>query len=207
VPADSAVLGFFGLLNRSKGFDTLLHAVRRMRDQGRAVSLLVMGERAGASDPTNRAYGADMDALAAKLGLTGALHWTGYLDETTLSRSLRAVDACALPFTDGASYRNGTLLAALANGVPLVTSMPQAPNVYDGLPVLADGEQALLTLPGDADGLATALARLLNDGDLRLRLASEASAMAQAFSWEGIAAQHMALYGEVLGQPAATVPA
>lgn len=207
VPADGAVIGFFGLLNRSKGFDTLLRAVRGLRDDGREVSLLMMGERTGASDPTNRAYGAEMDALVATLGLTDTLHWTGYLDEATLSRALRSVDVCALPFVDGASYRNGTLLAALTNGVPLVTTATAAVTDAAGLPLLANRKHALLSPATDAAALAEALAQLLDDRDLRLRLAENALELSLAFAWQGIAERHAALYRGAAAVPsAAAVP-
>ncbi|MSQ10899.1 MAG: glycosyltransferase [Dehalococcoidia bacterium] len=198
-PAEGALVGFFGLLNQAKGFDTLLQALAALRASGRPVALLVMGDRLGASDPTNRAYAARVEALAVELGVADSVHWTGYLPEVDLSRALRSVDLCALPFTGGASYRNGTLLAALSNGVPLVTIRPIEASVAGALAPLVDGREALLAEPGDAASLAAAITRLLDDPALRASLAEAGLARSRQFAWTDIAAQHLALYRSLAG--------
>lgn len=196
-PAEGALVGFFGLLNQAKGFDTLLHALAALKANGRPVALLVMGDRLGASDPTNRAYAERVEALAVELGIADSVHWTGYLPEAELSRALRSTDLCALPFTEGASYRNGTLLAALSNGVPVVTTRPPQASVPGALAPLVDGQEALLVEPGDRASFVAAIAKLLDEPALRARLAAAALARSRQFAWTDIAAQHLALYRDL----------
>jgi glycosyltransferase involved in cell wall biosynthesis len=57
-------------------------------------------------------------------------------------------------------------MEAMASGVPVVASR------LSGIPELVkDGVSGLLVAPGDADGLASAVARLHDDAALRRRLA------------------------------------
>lgn len=48
---------------------------------------------------------------------------TGGIDAEALSRHLQACDLMVQPYPDGASTRRGTLMAALAHGVPVVTTV------------------------------------------------------------------------------------
>jgi glycosyltransferase involved in cell wall biosynthesis len=51
------------------------------------------------------------------------LHATGPLDAAALSRHLQVCDVIVQPYVDGASTRRTTLMAALAHGVPTVTTV------------------------------------------------------------------------------------
>jgi glycosyltransferase involved in cell wall biosynthesis len=194
VPPDARLLGFFGLMNHSKGFDTLLRTLRLLADGDVDAWLLGVGERFGASDPTNRAYAARMDALAAELGVADRVRWTGFLPPDEAALALGSVEVCVLPFTAGASYRHGTLLTALAAGLPVVTTVPPDGPDGDGPPTPTPGEHALLFAPGDAAAAAVAVTQLLHDPALRARLAGGGRRLAQHFSWERIAEQHLRLY-------------
>ena len=70
------VVGHFGLLNHAKGVETLFRALRHLLDQGLAVVLVMLGEEAGTSDPTNRRYRDHLRKLARALGLEPYLRWT-----------------------------------------------------------------------------------------------------------------------------------
>lgn len=196
VPVEGYLLGFFGLMNHSKGFEVLLRALRLLRDRLGEVHLLVVGERTGETDVTNAAYLDGMAELAQQLGVADRVHWTGRLALGDVAQVLRGVDAGVLPFTAGASYRHGTLLAMLANGVPLVTTTPPAADRDSNgpLPALTDGRHCLLTPPGNPDALAAACVRLLQDALLRRELSAGALALAANFSWERIVDDHLALY-------------
>lgn len=190
------VIAYFGMMNPSKGVGTLMEAVARLRGEERPVKVVMVGEGVGASDSTNRAYRERILSLVAKLGLGGEVVWTGHLPPEEVSAHLVASDLCVLPYQDGASYRRGSLMAALAHGLAIVTTYgaPSGP-----LPPLVHGENCFLVPPEDAIALAQAIATLLNSRQLRERLAAGARATAGAFSWEGIARETVKLYQEVLG--------
>ena len=205
IPDQAALLAYFGFLNASKGGRTLLTALEQLREEGLDARLVMIGGRVGASDPTNEGYLADFEAEAAERGLAKALLWTGHVPAAEVSAWLRAADVLTLPYADGASYRRGSLLAALAHGRPTVTThRPGGPAGEvaggAGLPPLVDGASARLVPPGDGVALASA-ARGLLEAPARARALGEgARAVAASFGWPAIAARHLALYQEILGR-------
>lgn len=194
IPPGAAVVGYFGFLNRSKGVTDLLVAVRALLDAGRDVHLLMLGEPLGASDPTNRAYRAEVEAQIARLGLAARVHWTGFLDDPALSVGFATCDVVALPYRDGASLRRGTLQAALVHGAAIVTTTPRVPQG-------ADFDTALHLVPPEAPrALAEGIAYLLDRPDARRRLRERARVLSRRFTWDKIAAEHVAAYTTILSR-------
>jgi glycosyltransferase involved in cell wall biosynthesis len=200
-----------GFLNRSKGLETLLDAVVRLRGEGRRVRLLLVGAEVGASDPANRAYAGELERRLGVLALSGLVERLPLVPPAIASAYLLAADAAAFPFRDGASLRRGSLLAALAHGLPTVST--RAPRARRDAPwnpatslgfsppsvALRDEETLLLVPPGDSAALAAALARLADDPALRARLAAGGQVLADALSWPRIAEAHRTLYAALLG--------
>jgi glycosyltransferase involved in cell wall biosynthesis len=185
------LISFFGFVNDRKGVDTLLRALALLAAGPGALRprLVMIGGQTGASDPTNVAYLEQIRALIAELGLEDRVAWTGYLPPQGVTASFLAADVCALPFRDGASFLHGTFHAALAHGVPIVTTRPRVP-----LPELVDGEAVRLVPPEDPPALAQALAELAGAAELRRRLGERAGALSQQFLWPKIAADTLAVY-------------
>jgi glycosyltransferase involved in cell wall biosynthesis len=183
------VIGFFGFLNRSKGVDTLIRAVARLRDRGQPAKLLFIGGRTGTSDPTNAAYAEEIDALVEDYHLAPYVRRTGFATQQEVSAALYAVDVCALPYRDGANLRRGTLHAALAHGCAIVTTTPVSP-----LSELEDGTHVVFVAPEEPEALANALQAVGMDTALQKRLGTAAAALAQQFTWPRIAAASAAFF-------------
>lgn len=190
VADDELLLAFFGLASPTKGLQELIEALAALPPN---IRLLIIG--GDALQPQDRAYRAQVLAQIEQLDLEKRVTITGYCDSHTVSAHLLAADIGALPFTDGASYRRGSLLAMLAHGVPLVTTQPQEPL----LPHLQAGEQALLVPPGDSTQLVAALLNLATQPTLRTQLAAHGRSLAEHFGWQSIAAAHEGVYNAVLG--------
>jgi glycosyltransferase involved in cell wall biosynthesis len=188
--ADDLVLAYFGFLNRSKGGIVLVETLHRLAAQGRNVHLLMVGERVGASDPTNYAYLQEVEERIASLGLSGRVRWSGRLSDEAVAESLNAIDVLVMPYTDGASLRRGTLMAGLVNGCALVTTTPQSL-----IPDLRDGQEWLTVPPDDPDATALAVARIADDSTLAEKLRANARAASRRYGWESIAARHLPIYG------------
>jgi len=188
------LIGFFGFLNRSKGVETLLDALAQLRQEGIPAHLLLIGGQTGSSDPTNRAYAAEIGARIAAANLGRFVHRTGFTTPAEVSAALLACDACALPYRDGVSLRRGTLHAALAHGQAIITTTPQTPAER-----FRDGENLLLVAADAPAELAEALRNLWRAPELRAHLGQGAKQLAAEFSWNRIAAHTAGFFRQLLG--------
>jgi glycosyltransferase involved in cell wall biosynthesis len=199
----TALIAYFGLVSASKGLATLLDALVKA-DAARLADfhLLLIGGEASATDGATFVEEVGLQGALQAWGLAGRATVTGVLGADAVAAHLAAADFVVLPYRDGASWRRGSLLAALAAGAPVITTTPQPGYDAGGLlPSLRDGEDVLLVPPADADALAGAIVRLGGDASLRARLAAGARSVAAAFDWEAIARAHLALYADLACRP------
>ena len=195
VADDELLLCHFGFVNARKGCDTLIRALAKLPN----AKLLMIGGQTGASDPTNVAYHAQIKELIAELGLTDRVLWTGYTSPEVVTANFRAADLCVLPYREGASYQHGTLMAALAHAMPIVTTAgsSQQPASRTQLPNLQDAVNCLLVPPDDPHALAQAIQRAVTSPELRARISQGACELAQHFTWDKIVQQYLALLNEL----------
>jgi glycosyltransferase involved in cell wall biosynthesis len=176
------LLAYFGLFNRSKGLDTLLASFAKLRKASVPARLLMMGGGAGTSDPTNEAFIDEVNQQIKRLGLVIFVQQTGYLDDAAVGAYLTASDAVVLPFADGASYRRGSLMAAIHYGCAIITTTPSI-----SIPTFQSGDNMLLVKPGDVDALMNAIRELCQSSKLREQLKKGALELAPIFEWPEIA--------------------
>jgi glycosyltransferase involved in cell wall biosynthesis len=195
VAENEMLLCYFGFLNESKGGETLIRALAQTPN----AKLVMIGGQVGASDPTNAAYLEKVRALISKLGLIERVTWTNYTPPGIVTANFLASDICVLPYRDGASYRRGTLMAALAHGMAIVTTAPRVVGAHRDalLPQLCDGGNCLLVPPDDPTTLALAILRAAASPELRARIGADARELAQHFTWDRIAQQHLELYERI----------
>lgn len=192
IAPEAMLLTTFGLLNASKGLDTAIDALALLREVGIAAHLLLVGAGAGVNDPTNRATDAALAAHIAAKGVTPYVTRTGPLAPDAVADALAWGQVCLLPYRDGASPRRGSLLAALAQGVPVVSTTPER-GAYDGLPPLTDKVVAFVP-PNNAPAAVAAVRHILTDREYAARLGVGARAYAARFSWDTIARRTLAAY-------------
>ncbi len=132
VSSDEFVIAYFGLLSRSKGIDVLLDALKLLNhtDASTRYRLLLIGGAATA--PQDSTYAAEIEQRIA--AQERYIIRTGHVDEAAVSAHLLAADCVALPFRAGASFRSGSLLAALSHGRAVITTGTTSS------PISADGE-------------------------------------------------------------------
>jgi glycosyltransferase involved in cell wall biosynthesis len=144
---------FVGDVDPREGVDDLLAALARPGFDRNRVEVTV----ASAGDLA--AY----RSKASELGVAGFVQFPGACDENEAARLLADADVLVLPSRD--EMLPLVVLQALANGVAVVCTP-----VGELASLLTDGRDALFVKPGDVDGLAGALQRLLSDPQLRERL-------------------------------------
>jgi glycosyltransferase involved in cell wall biosynthesis len=176
------LLGYFGFLNHSKGGDTLIQALAVLAERKARVKLLLIGGEAGASDSTDAAFAAQIERLVRRHGLENYIRRTGFISPAEVSAHLLACDALALPYRDGVSLRRGSLMAALAHGCAIISTLPAAP-----VAELRDGDNLRLVPAESPEALVLAVTELLDAPALRARLGQAAQATAALFRWDGIA--------------------
>ncbi len=200
---DSLTLSYFGMLNWSKGVDTLFKSLRLLLDSGVACRLMMLGEGVGSSDRTNQSYKDAVISLALELGIEDKIIWTGYLSPDELSHAFHASDICVLPFEDGSSLRRTSLLAALSYGVPMITTTPvvsqsKMRDLSAVFPSIVDGDNCLMVPVRSPEAIAEAVRRLLADPQLRHRLGLSGREMAEKLSMENMAEQTADMYSQTL---------
>lgn len=194
IPAGAWVVGYFGFLNPSKGGKTLIETVARLVGMGQPVWLVLIGGRTGTADTaTNAAYGDEVDDLAAALGVRERVVRTGYLPADETAAALLSCDVMVMPYVDGASFRRGTFMACLNHARATITTRPAV-----ALPQLVHGENIWLIEPGDVEAAAAGVVQLMADAELWGRLGAGAGVLAQAFTWDKIAARQVGFFEEIV---------
>ena len=184
-PDDPPVMLYHGRVDARKGVLDLLAAARQLKQGGDRFRLLVSG------------IGPSFDETAAAiqdLGLAGDAEMTGYIDYDRVPEVYRRAGIFVSPtYAEGFS---NTILEAMASRMAVVSC--RSVGVVD---CIRDGENGLLTEPGDRDGLADALRRVLRDRGLRERLADAALRECRAvYSWPKVGRQIMDVYARVASQ-------
>jgi glycosyltransferase involved in cell wall biosynthesis len=159
---DPPVIGYFARICEEKGLHALVEACLRLRRRYPRFRLVA----GGYLSPERRSYLERVRRLAAPLG--DDFEYVGspatHAEKVALLKSL---DVCSVPTV----YREPKglyALESLANGVPVV--LP----AHGAFPeLLASTGGGLAVAPNDTEALAEGLRNVLEDGDLRRRLAEE----------------------------------
>ncbi len=119
---------------------------------------------------------ADLEALAAQLGVAERVIFTGRIDNAAMPALYQGASVMVNP--SRVDNQPVSILEAFACGVPVVST-----NV-GGVPRVAeDGRTALLVPPGEPQAMADALARLATETGLAQRLADAGLAESHRYTW------------------------
>ena len=179
---------FVGRFEGRKGLMVLLKAYRVLRRSGRDCRLLVVG--GGPQEREVRRY-------IATRGLQG-VELLGRVSDNEKTRLFATADVFVSSATGQESF-GIVLLEAMAAGVAIVCS-----DIHGYKGVVHRGDQALLVPPRDHQALMKAIARLLDDPQLRARMGASGRERARQFSWPNIAAKVDDYYAFVIRRLAAT---
>ncbi len=162
IPPHKKIVGSISRFEAGKGHMELLEAAALIKSRYPDVTFLMIGD------------GEMMDELQARakaLDLTDCVLFTGW--RTDIADILSKLDIfvhCPTTFIEGLGIAN---LEAAAMGKPSVVSD------NGGLPdAVVDGVTGFVVPPGDIEGMAEAILRLLNDGEMAAQFGRNARRMA-----------------------------
>ncbi|TKJ30261.1 MAG: glycosyl transferase family 1 [Chloroflexi bacterium B3_Chlor] len=173
---------YLGGVDQRKNLETLLLAFATLAKHSSTEAQLVIAGRLPVQDS---AFFPDPRPVVERLGLRDKVIFVGWVPE----EDKPALYSDAALFVFPSLYEGFGLppLEAMSCGTPLVVSN------CSSLPEIV-GEAAVLVDAHDADGLAGAMAELLEDENRRRELAAKGLKRAQLFSWQKTAKQTMEVY-------------
>lgn len=180
IGTEEKVVGMFGRLQRWKGQHIFLDAVARIvRDGGQLTALVIGGSFLGIEPE----YAEELRRIVAQRKLESRVRFLDHRPD--VNELLNACDVVVHASIEPEPW--GLVVAeAMAAGRAVVASACGGP-----LEMIEHGRHGLLSAPGDAEALASCIAELLSDAELRARLGRAARARAVAEFDHRIAAQVM----------------
>lgn len=158
----SAFVLFVGRLVYYKGCEILIDAISRID-----ADLVLVGE-----GPQR----AELEKLAGDLNIQHRVHFLGRVSDSELASLYKACEVFVLPSTLPTECFGLVQVEAMLNGKPVINT-----NLPTGVPwVSIHGQTGLTVEPGDTDGLAGALSKLLSEDDLRRELGRNALTRAKS---------------------------
>lgn len=173
-PADAVICGLVGAMTVEKGVDLLAEIARQIPVESAKHARLVL-----------------LGPGAAGMTMIGPLtaHAAGFIEE--IGAAIAGLDVLWHP--SRAEGLGTSVIDAMILGVPPIAF------ATGGLPeVIAQETSGLLVRPGDTASFATAAARLIDDSELRSRLAEGAQSRARLFTAISMTERTEAVYESVL---------
>lgn len=177
-----------------KNFAAILAAAARLKAQGRDRFRVVL---AGLGTP-------GLAPLAAELGLSDHLTLLDQIGGPPRELPLKLPDddlvglyqaADCFVFPSIMETFGIVLVEAMAARLPVITA--DAPGCRD---IVRGGRDGLLTGPSDIDGLAAAMARVMDEPALAADLSARSLARAGDFSWDAVVSRYEALYRQGIAE-------
>jgi len=169
-----------GRLVYYKGFEYLIRAMARVNGK-----LLIVGD-----GPLR----GDLQKLASELGIAEKIVFLGEIQNERVIPYYHAAQIFALASVARSEAFGIVQIEAMASGLPVINTA-----LDSGVPFVSlDGQTGLTVAPADADAMAAALKRLLDDADLRRTLGSAGIRRAQQeFSLDTMVRRTLHLYAAV----------
>ena len=181
---------FVGRLVEVKGLQILLDAMPKVLAKHPGIRLVVAG--AGPLE-------SELRASAAKLNMTDCVDFLGMVPQLKLPSLYQQATLAVFPFivTKSGVQEGFGLVVVEAMGCCCPVIAGDLPAIQD---TVVHEENGLIFPSGNAQVLADSILKLLDDPELRARLAGEGrKSVVQNFDWEIIAGKYSHIYQELIG--------
>jgi glycosyltransferase involved in cell wall biosynthesis len=156
IAPEAPVIGCVGRICPSKGLETLIDAVVRLRPRWPDLKVLFLGDA-----PDGGLFQDELQRLAERLGVAEAIVFCGYVDnagQAGAAFDIQVVSSLAEPF-------GLVTLEAMSHGIPVVVT-----NSGGSPEIVRDGQEGFLVQPGDGAAMAARIEQLLLAPALRREL-------------------------------------
>jgi len=186
-PAVPGPILFIGTIEPRKNVPGLLRAFSELASGGGDTPELVLAGRI----TREGLYGTGVDVAS----VIERIRMPGYVDESAKQELYRQASMLVLPsFDEGFGI---PVLEAMTVGVPVIAANRGA------LPEVL-GDTGLLVDPENPSALADAMRQVLQDGELRKRMAETGAARAARYTWQSSAARLKDMYRAIAGRRSRT---
>jgi glycosyltransferase involved in cell wall biosynthesis len=176
-------------LTALKGIEDFLDAAAIVAAQRDDVRFLIVGEP---SPIKNRAYVDELEARAARLGISSRVIFTGLRSD--IPALLSAVDVSVMPSLNEAL--SNVLLESMAAGAAVV-----ATDVGGTAEALANGKNGLMIPPANPQAMAAAMLHLIDNAPLARELGNQAKrTISDRFSLDRMVSATESLYDSLLSR-------
>jgi glycosyltransferase involved in cell wall biosynthesis len=189
LPADKLLVGVVGRIKwHRKGQEVLVRAADLLKERHPQVHYVLVGSTA----PGNQEHETRLRELVAASGLESDFTFAGDTEDPI--SVFAALDVAVVPSVQPEPF-GCVVIEAMVAGTPVVGS--RCGGIAEQI---VDGVSGVLFTPGDAEALANALERLLNDPILRKRMVEEGFHRVRAvFPLDSTHQQMAALFDQVAG--------
>ena len=167
----------FGQIKPGRGLEDFLKVARIAAQNGSSWRFRIVGA------PVT--WAADFVAGIQAQTRGGNVEWSMNLDDADAARALASATVAYLPYPDGVSERRGSLIAALGNGLPVVTTRGpfQTPDL-----------EMVVSFAADPNKAFAAIAEIIGNPAKGEAMRSEGFDYVTKFGWPQIADAYRAIY-------------
>lgn len=169
---------YTGFVDATKGLDNLIDAINASHNK---MPLVI----ATAYDSNNEYHKKIQQEINQN---TGTAIWTDYVPAQQLSILLSDAFGVVLPFDRPATARRGSVIAALAHGKAVITTGAKGSSIF------SDG--AMLIPTNTVEEIVGAMDLLVQNTKEKQHFEKSAKYLANRFSWDTIAQEHLNIYLE-----------
>ncbi|HID05945.1 MAG TPA: glycosyltransferase, partial [Armatimonadetes bacterium] len=190
------VLSTFGLINRGKGIEYAITALKQVVPYHSDVVYLVIGRtHPGVVRQEGESYRAELQALVADYGLHDHVRFVNkYLSKDELLSYLQATDIYLCPYIELNQIVSGTLAYAIASGKVVIST----PSLY-AQEILSEG-RGLLCDVRNPNSIADKINYLLDNPRERELMERRAYRFGRQMTWQVVAWDHEKLYRQVIAR-------
>ncbi len=172
---------FVGVIKERKNVFNVVKAFEIFQPKNFGTHLVIAGKKSGV-------YYEEVEAYVRERGLTGSVHFIGFVTDNELSFLYQKAVALVFPsIVEGFGF---PILEAMGAGLPVITSRGSS------LGEIA-GNAALTVVPEHVEEIAGAMQKISTDGNLRAQLITLGKKRSADFDWNKCARETLKIITEL----------